>query len=164
MDSDQTEVQQISFSVWKWFLRKHGSTMIEHTWLFWTWKKAFDRVPRKKLWKAMEKAEYGIPPILRRAIRGMYRHCKSAVRSSYGEGFWFEVMTGVRQGSVLSPLLFILLMDQVLKQATTKAAFPLRASTRVNASWILISNREHWARGTDCSDWSYEEILNSVQF
>ena len=27
-------------------------------------KKAFDRVPRKKLWKAMEKAEYGIPPIL----------------------------------------------------------------------------------------------------
>ena len=53
---------------------------------------------------------------LRGAIRGMYRQCKSAVRSTFGEGFWFEVMTGVRQGSVLSPLLFILLMDQVLKQ------------------------------------------------
>ena len=33
-----------------------------------------------------------------------------------------------------------------------------------DASWILISNREHWARGTDCSDWSYEEIRNSLQF
>jgi len=70
----------------------------------------------------MQKAEYDIPPDLRRAIQGMYRQCKSAVRRAYGEGFWFDVMTGVRQGSVLSPLLFILLMDQVLKQASMKVA------------------------------------------
>ena len=34
----------------------------------------------------------------------------------------FEVMTGVRQVNVLSHILFILVMDQVLKQATTKVA------------------------------------------
>jgi Reverse transcriptase (RNA-dependent DNA polymerase) len=47
----------------------------------------------------------------------MYRECKSSVRSAYGEELWFVVKTGVRHGSVLSPLLFVLLMDQVLKQA-----------------------------------------------
>jgi len=30
--------------------------------------KAFDRVPRNKLWKAMQKAEYDLPAMLRRAI------------------------------------------------------------------------------------------------
>jgi len=67
----------------------------------------------------MQKAEYELPAMLRRAIRGMYRQCKCSVRSEIGEGLWFDVMTGVRQGSVLSPLLFILLMDQVLKQYKT---------------------------------------------
>jgi Reverse transcriptase (RNA-dependent DNA polymerase)/Endonuclease-reverse transcriptase len=79
--------------------------------------KAFDRVPRQKLWQAMQQAEYGVPPMLMRAVRSMYRECKSSVRSAFGEGPWFLVKTGVRQGSVLSPLLFVLLMDQVLKQA-----------------------------------------------
>ena len=69
--------------------------------------KASDRVPRNKLWKAMQKAEYGIPAVLRRTIRGMYRQSKSSVRSAFGEGLWFDVMTGVRQGSVLSPLVYL---------------------------------------------------------
>ena len=50
----------------------------------------------------------------------MYRECKKSVRSAYGEGLWFVVKTGVRQGSVLSSLLIVQLMDQVLKQAVRK--------------------------------------------
>jgi hypothetical protein len=34
---------------------------------------------------------------------------------------WFDVTTGVRQGSVLSPLLFIILMDQVIRKANNFA-------------------------------------------
>ena len=121
---------------WQYGFRPNRSTadlifsmkmILEKTWeyndrtylAFLDLEKAFDRVPRNKLWKAMQKAEYEIPAMLRRAIRGMYWQCKSSVRSVIGEGLWFDVMTGVRQGSVLSPLLFILLMDQVLKKATT---------------------------------------------
>jgi len=44
----------------------------------------------------------------------------------------------------------------------TKVAFSLCAWRRVNASWMLISNREPRGRGTDCSDWNYKEIRNSL--
>ena len=82
--------------------------------------KAFDRVPRRKLFEILALDVYGVPQRLQRAIRGMYSMPISAVRSEIGVGEWFEVHTGVRQGSVLSPLLFILLMDQVLKMTSSK--------------------------------------------
>ena len=47
---------------------------------------AFDRVPRPKLWQVMQHAEYGVPPMLVRVVRCMYRECKSSVRSAYREG------------------------------------------------------------------------------
>ena len=82
-----------SLGEWQYGFRPNRNTadlifsmkmILEKTWkyndrtyvVFLDLEKAFDRVPRKKLWKAMEKAEYGIPPILRRAIRGMYRKIK----------------------------------------------------------------------------------------
>ena len=46
-----------------------------------------------------------------RLVKGMYAYGRSRVR--VGEGFSqeFEVMVGVHQGSVLSPLLFIIKLD-----------------------------------------------------
>ena len=41
----------------------------------------------------------------------------SAVRTQNGLTDWFEVSTGVRQGCVLSPLLFIIYMDKITKES-----------------------------------------------
>ena len=47
----------------------------------------------------------------------MYSTSKSAVRPLSGKEIWFDITTNIRQGSILSPLLFVFLMDQVLKSA-----------------------------------------------
>lgn len=76
--------------------------------------KAFDTVPREKLWEALADPVYQIPQSLQRAIKSLFKHCQSAVRSQ-GTEKWFRVGAGVRQGGVLSPLLFIIYMDKCIK-------------------------------------------------
>jgi len=39
------------------------------------------------------------------------------VRADGEVGEWFKIITGVRQGCVLSPLIFLLIMDWLLKIA-----------------------------------------------
>ena len=71
--------------------------------------KAFDRVPRKVIWWALRKL--GVEEWIVRLVQGMYANARSRVR--VGEGFSkeFEVKVGVHQGSVLSPLLFIIVLE-----------------------------------------------------
>ena len=81
--------------------------------------KAFDRVSRKQLWNAMD--EYEIPSERKRAIISKYGTWQCKVRVGAGDGECFDSITGVRQGSILSPLLFIMFNDLVIREvATTK--------------------------------------------
>ncbi|XP_076069458.1 uncharacterized protein LOC143041451 [Oratosquilla oratoria] len=52
---------------------------------------------------------------LLRAVKSIYKDCKSAVKCGKEEYKWFGIETGVRQGGVLSRLLFALYMDCILK-------------------------------------------------
>ena len=74
--------------------------------------KAFDRVPRKVVEWAMRKL--GVEEWLVREVMAMYKHARTRVRS-YGRSVseWFGVNVGVHQGSVLSLLLFIIVMEAV---------------------------------------------------
>ena len=83
--------------------------------LFVDQEKAFDRVDRKKLWKILEK--YDVKGQLLDNIRAMYTNSLCAVRTTTGYTKWFEIKSGVRQGCVLSPLLFIIYMDEITKRA-----------------------------------------------
>ena len=74
--------------------------------------KAFDRIPRAKMWSVLE--EYDIKGNLLKAIKSTYKDQLSSV----GGGTTFEIENGVRQGSVLSPILFIIYMDRVMREVT----------------------------------------------
>ena len=76
--------------------------------------KAFDRVPRKVIWWALRKL--GVEEWIVRLVQGMYANARSRVR--VGEGFSkeFEVKVGVHQGSVLSPLLVIFVLEALSRE------------------------------------------------
>ena len=76
--------------------------------------KAFDRVPRKVIWWALRKL--GVEEWIVWLVQGMYANARSRVH--VGEDFSkeFEVKVGVHQGSVLSPLLFIIVLEALSRE------------------------------------------------
>ena len=76
--------------------------------------KAFDRVPRKVIWWAMRKL--GVDEWIIRAVQAMYANARSRVRVGDGFSGEFQVKVGVHQGSVLSPLLFIIVLEALSRE------------------------------------------------
>ena len=60
---------------------------------------------------------YNVQGQLLDSIRAISANGMSAVRTSEGLTDWFDITSGVRQGCVLSPLLFIIHMDRITKEA-----------------------------------------------
>ena len=76
--------------------------------------KAFDRVPREVAWWALRQA--GVPEGFIQVIRSMYDGAMTSVKHNGGESRFFEVKVGVHQGSVLSPILFIIILEALSKK------------------------------------------------
>ena len=76
--------------------------------------KAFDRVPRKVIWWALRKL--GVEEWIVRLVQGMYANAWSRVRVGEGYSEEFEVTVGVHQGSILSPLLFIIVPEALSRE------------------------------------------------
>ena len=75
--------------------------------------KAYDRVPRDKLWKVLQ--EYGVNGQLLRAIKSFYCRPEVCVRVNGKQSKPFHVGVGLRQGCILSPLLFIVYINWIDK-------------------------------------------------
>src|SRR5260221_512039 len=76
--------------------------------------KAFDRVPREVLWWALRRS--GVEEWIVNNIKVMYEGSTTAIKLNDGESKEFEVKVGVHQGSVLSPLLFIIVLEALSKE------------------------------------------------
>ncbi|MBJ3201398.1 hypothetical protein JGB54_23260, partial [Salmonella enterica subsp. enterica serovar Agona] len=76
--------------------------------------KAFDRVPREVVKWALRKS--GVDEWIVRAVMAMYANAQTVVRTTYGNSESFDVKVGLHQGSVLSPLLFVIVMDVITKE------------------------------------------------
>lgn len=76
--------------------------------------KAFDRVPRSLIWHALR--AHNVPETYVSSIKDMYTEVHTRVRSTAGTSNDFRVDVGVHQGSVLSPLLFNIVMNYITSE------------------------------------------------
>ena len=77
--------------------------------------KAFDCVGHNKLWKILQ--EMGIPDHLTFLLRNLYADQEAIVRTDHGTTDWFQIRKGVRQGCILSPCLFNLYAEYIMRNA-----------------------------------------------
>ena len=79
------------------------------------YQKAFDRVSHDKLVEVMEKAE--LPELEMNLIRNLYWNQRASVRWDRNVSRPFEIQKEVRQGSIISPILFNLYSEFMITEA-----------------------------------------------
>ena len=79
--------------------------------------KAFDCVDHNKLWKILK--EMGIPDHL---TWNLYAAQEATVSTGHGTADWFQIGKGVRQGCILSPCLFYLYAEYIMRNAGLEEA------------------------------------------
>ena len=82
--------------------------------------KAFDCVYHNKLWKILK--EKGIPDHLTCLLRNLYAGQEATVRTEHGTTDWFQIGKGVRQGCILSPCLFNLYAEYIMRNTGLEEA------------------------------------------
>ena len=82
--------------------------------------KAFDCVDHNKLRKILQ--EMGIPDHLTCLPRNLYAGQEATVRTGHGTTDWFQIGKGVCQGCILSPCLFKLYAEYIMRNSGLKEA------------------------------------------
>ena len=82
--------------------------------------KAFDSVDHNKLWKILK--GMGIPDHLTCLLRNLYAGQEATVRTGHGTTDWFQIGKGVHQSCALSPCLFNLNAEYIMRNAGLEEA------------------------------------------
>ena len=98
-----------------WIIKKVREFQENIYFCFIDYAKAFDCVDHNKLWKILQ--EMGIPNHLTGLLRYLYTGQEATVRTGHGTTDCFQIGKGVRQGCILSPCLFNLYADFIMRNA-----------------------------------------------
>ena len=82
--------------------------------------KVFDCMDPNKVWKILK--EMGIPDHLTCLLRNLYVGQEATVRTEHGTTDWFQVGKRVCQGCILSPCLFNLYAEYIMRNAWLEEA------------------------------------------
>ena len=77
--------------------------------------KAFNCVDHNKLWRILK--EVGVPDHLTYLLRHLYTGQEATVRTGHETMDWFQIQKGVHQGCILSPCLFNLYAEYIMRNA-----------------------------------------------
>ena len=82
--------------------------------------KAFDCVDHNKLWKIVK--EMAIPDHLTCLLKNLYAGQEATIRTGHGTTDWFQIGKGVCQACILSPCLFNLYAEYIMRNAGLEEA------------------------------------------
>ena len=98
-----------------WIIKKAREFQKNTYFCFIDYAKAFDCVDHNKLWKILK--EMGMPDHLTWLFRNLYAGEETTVRTRHGTTDWFQIGKRVRQRCILSPCLFNLYAEYIMRNA-----------------------------------------------
>ena len=90
--------------------------------------KAFDCVDHNKLWKILK--EMGIPDHLACLLRNLYAGQEATARTGHRTTDWFQIGKGVCQGYILSPCLFNLYAEYIMRNGLDEEQAGIKIARR----------------------------------
>ena len=103
-----------------WIIKKATEFQKTTYFCFIDYAKAFDCVDHNKLWKTVQ--EMGIPDLQTCLLRNLYARQEATVRTGHETTHWFQIRKGVHQGYILSPCLFNLYAEYIMRNAGLEEA------------------------------------------
>jgi len=88
------------------------------------YEKALDSVHTDRLWLIMR--SYGIPSKIINMVKAVYNDFECAVVDGEDTMEWFKIKTGVKQGCNMSGLLFLLVVDWVMRHTLLQGNIGIR--------------------------------------
>ena len=104
----------------RWVIKKAREFQKNIYFCFIDYAKAFDCVDHNKLWKILK--EMCIPDHLTCLLRNLYAGQEATLRTGHGKTDWLQIEKGVRQGCILSPCLFNLHAEYIMRNAGLEEA------------------------------------------
>ena len=133
-----------------WIIEKAGEFPKDIHFFFIDYVKVFDCVDQNKLWKILK--VMGILDHLTCLFRNLYAGHEETVRTGHGTTDWFQIGKVVRQGSILSPCLFNLYAEYIMRNTGLEEA---QAGIRIAGRNV---NNLWYADGTTFVAESEEEL------
>ena len=99
----------------RWIIKKAREFQKNIYFCFNDYVKDFDCVDYNKLWKILK--EMRMPDHLTCLLRNLYAGQEATVRTGHGTTDWFQIGRGVWQGYILSPCLFNLYAEYIIRNS-----------------------------------------------
>ena len=103
-----------------WIIKKARKFQKNIYTCFIDYSKAFDCMNHNKLWEILEKI--GIPGHLTYLLRNLYAGQEATVRTGHETTDWFQIRKGIHQGCILSPCLFNLYVEYIMRDTGQEEA------------------------------------------
>ena len=114
-DLEKAEEPKIKLPMSAGSSKKQKSSRKSGYFCFIDYTKAFDCVDHNKLWKMLQ--EMGIPDHLTCLLKNLYARQEATVKTGHETTDWFQIRKGVLRGFILSPCLFNLNAEYIMRNA-----------------------------------------------